>query len=299
MIRSFPIRVYFSAYYVCIWVTLGINTETKLRVAMTNFDDILFANRNRAYGAYVLRQTYRSTLSRAVLIGSALFLGGLQLPRLYALVKPEPNLFMTELTPENFKPDVPKDEPAVAPPPPAKLAPAIATVRNPIPEVVADAPDDVVDVATVDELQEATSGQTTQEGTGDVELILAPEAASGPTTAERAIETPEHHNEQIFIGVEQDPEFPGGLAALGRFLQQNIQYPMAAARANVSGRVFVSFTVNTDGSITDSQVLKGLGFGTDDEALRVLKAMPRWKPGRQSGRAVRVRYNLPISFTLE
>jgi protein TonB len=99
--------------------------------------------------------------------------------------------------------------------------------------------------------------------------------------------------------VEQQPEFPGGTAEMYKYLSKNIKYPSAASRANVSGRVFMSFVVNTDGSIQDVSVLKGLGFGCDEEAIRVVKAMPKWKPGKQSGRAVRVKYNLPINFQLE
>ena len=82
-------------------------------------------------------------------------------------------------------------------------------------------------------------------------------------------------------------------------MSKTLRYPRSAASAGVSGRVFVSFVVNTDGSLTDVAVLKGIGFGCDEEALRVVRQMPRWKPGKQSGRAVRVKYNLPISFALE
>ena len=118
------------------------------------------------------------------------------------------------------------------------------------------------------------------------------------------LDSPEAIEQQVplsesFTVVEQQPEFPGGTAALGQYLGKNLRYPAAAQRANISGRVFISFVVNTDGSIQDVQVLKGLGFGTDEEAQRVVKGMPKWRPGKQSGRPVRVKYNLPINFTLE
>ncbi len=100
----------------------------------------------------------------------------------------------------------------------------------------------------------------------------------------------------VYSVAEQQPEFPGGTRALVKFLRKNLNYPRSAASAGISGRVFVSFVINTDGSLTDVQVLKGIGFGCDEEAVRVMQKMPRWKPGKQSGRAVRVRYNLPISF---
>lgn len=265
---------------------------------MANFDDILFANRNQAYGAYALRQAYRHTLSRALVLGTLLFVGALQLPAVYSWVKPDKQTYMKEITLERVEQEKLPDEKIVVPPK-QEVAPAVATVKNVMPDVVADAPDEDPPVATVDELETATSGQSTQEGTGEAELILAPEAATGPTVIEKALEVDEPKEETPFIVVEQNPDFPGGQAGLREYLQRNLHYPAAASRASLMGKVYVSFVVNTDGSLTDIQLLKGIGYGCDEEALRVLKAMPRWKPGRQSGRAVRVKFSLPITFTLE
>ncbi|QKZ11200.1 TonB family protein [Spirosoma sp. KUDC1026] len=104
---------------------------------------------------------------------------------------------------------------------------------------------------------------------------------------------------EVYTVVEKQPEFPGGMKALGNYMEKNLKYPMPAQRANVSGRVFLSFIVTTDGEIKNVEVLKGLGFGTDEEALRVVAAMPRWTPGSQDGVPVNVKYNLPINFVLE
>ncbi|WP_138994659.1 TonB family protein [Larkinella sp. C7] len=106
-------------------------------------------------------------------------------------------------------------------------------------------------------------------------------------------------NGEIFTVVEKNPEFPGGMAGLTRFINENLRYPEAAQRAYVSGRVFLSFVINTDGSFQNIQILKGIGFGADEEAIRVIKAMPRWKPATQDGKPVRVKYNLPINFNLK
>ncbi|RCR69165.1 TonB family protein [Larkinella punicea] len=111
--------------------------------------------------------------------------------------------------------------------------------------------------------------------------------------------TAEQDKEGIFTVVEKNPEFPGGMQALSDFIAKNMQYPEAARRAHVSGKVFVRFVINTDGSFQDVQILKGIGFGADEETIRIIKAMPRWKPGTQDGKPVRVRYNLPIKFDLE
>lgn len=97
---------------------------------------------------------------------------------------------------------------------------------------------------------------------------------------------------------EVAPEFPGGLEALMRFLSTNIRYPVQARDQQIQGRVYLSFVVERDGSVSNITLLRGIGFGCDEEAVRVVGLMPNWKPGRQNGMPVRVFYNLPIKFTL-
>lgn len=104
--------------------------------------------------------------------------------------------------------------------------------------------------------------------------------------------------EEIFVGVESQPYFPGGEREMYKFLAMNINYPAAAARANVQGRVTLQFVIEKDGSVTQPKVLKGIGFGADEEAVRVVSSMPKWMPGIQNGRSVRVYYTIPIMFVL-
>lgn len=104
---------------------------------------------------------------------------------------------------------------------------------------------------------------------------------------------------EIFTVVENQPEFPGGMKELGAYLEKNLHYPESAQKVNAEGRVFVSFIVTKTGEISDVNILKGIGFGADEEAIRVVQNMPRWKPGSQSGQPVNVKYNLPIAFELE
>lgn len=104
-------------------------------------------------------------------------------------------------------------------------------------------------------------------------------------------------DEEVFTVVEKHPEFTGGMRALGEYLSANIHYPEAARASRVEGKVFVNFIVRKDGRITDVNVLKGLGFGCDEEAVRVISSMPNWRPGTQSGRPVNVKYNLPVLFS--
>lgn len=105
--------------------------------------------------------------------------------------------------------------------------------------------------------------------------------------------------EEIFLVVEQMPSFPGGEGEMYKYIGKNIEYPRMAKESGISGRVFVTFVVEKDGAVTDVQVLRGIGGGCDEEAVRVIKSMPKWKPGKQRGKAVRVQYRMPIKFTLQ
>ena len=103
----------------------------------------------------------------------------------------------------------------------------------------------------------------------------------------------------IFTVVESMPEFRGGMSELYPYLQKNMKYPVMAKESGIQGKVYVTFVVEKDGSITDVKVLRGIGGGCDEEAIRVVAAMPQWKPGKQRGKPVRVQYNLPVRFTLQ
>lgn len=103
----------------------------------------------------------------------------------------------------------------------------------------------------------------------------------------------------IFTVVESMPEFKGGMAKLYSYLGNNIKYPVMAKESGIQGKVYVTFVVERDGSITDVRVLRGIGGGCDEEAVRVVSGMPGWTPGKQRGKPVRVQYNLPVRFTLQ
>ncbi|GAB2795569.1 energy transducer TonB [Rhabdobacter roseus] len=263
-------------------------------------DEIVFANRNKAYGAYSLRQEYRGVVNRATIFGASIFILAMFAPTLIDkfLQSDDDQAVMVEVDLMNLPP--PPIDPAEPPPPPPPPIeqPKVNTVKFLPPEVKKDeeVPEETPP-PTVEELKEAVAAEVTVKGDPNAEeLIIAPEAVSpGRGTVVEAAPAPE----QIFTVVEQQPEYPGGAAEMYKYLSKHIKYPPAASRANISGKVFLTFVVNTDGSIQDVSVLKGLGFGCDEEAMRVVKTMPKWKPGKQSGRSVRVKFNLPISFTLE
>ncbi len=105
--------------------------------------------------------------------------------------------------------------------------------------------------------------------------------------------------DQVFQLVEVDPEFPGGMEALTKYLSENIKYPEQAKKDKIQGRVYISFVVEKDGSVADAKVLRGIGGGCDEEALRVVNAMPKWTPGKMRNTPVRVQFNLPVAFKLQ
>ncbi len=108
----------------------------------------------------------------------------------------------------------------------------------------------------------------------------------------------EPDSNQVLMLVEEMPVFPGGMPALSAYVGQHLQYPEEAKELRVEGLVLMQFVVGKDGSISDARVLRGIGYGCDEEALRVINTMPTWKPGQQGGMPVRVRFSLPIRFKL-
>lgn len=136
----------------------------------------------------------------------------------------------------------------------------------------------------------------------DEEFIVDVEATITTEVREfaqvRIAQEEEISEEVIFIVVEEWPTFPGGEEARLRFLSENIRYPQMAREAGIQGTVFLTFVVERDGSVTDVRIVRGIGGGCDEEAVRVVRNMPRWTPGRQRGQPVRVQFNMPIRFVL-
>ena len=113
------------------------------------------------------------------------------------------------------------------------------------------------------------------------------------------VEITKHDNDSVYNIVEEMPQFPGGEKALMDFVANNVKYPEEAKDNNISGRVFVGFVIEKDGSVNEVKILRGIGGGCDEEAVRVIKAMPKWKPGKQKGKPVRVHYTMPFMFKLQ
>ena len=130
-------------------------------------------------------------------------------------------------------------------------------------------------------------------------IIMALMALFGLTTVSAQKTVVAKKNQQVFDVVEKMPEYPGGQAALFEYLQKNVKYPADAEKKKVEGRVLVTFVVNTDGSITDIEVVRKAFPSLDAEAVRVISGMPKWIPGEQKGQKVRVKYTVPLNFRLK
>lgn len=270
-----------------------------LKTLMTaDYLDIIFLNRNKSYGGYELRKSYGKRVGKAVAILYSI-LAGLILygvlhtaaPAVATVIdKDKGAVVLTEYRPPVAPPVIPPPLPArpVQPQPQAK--PRTELFTKPV-ITNENVPDDK-QMAHTDALANAQAG-TGHSADGPDVLTDGPDikpAGGG------SILPPEKKNDIPVRWVEQLPEFKGDIVA---YLSGQVRYPQAARELNIQGRVVIEFVVNEEGNITNAHVVSGIGGGCDEEALRVINAMPAWKPGRQNGRAVKVYCTVPIVFTLQ
>ena len=161
--------------------------------------------------------------------------------------------------------------------------------KTPPPPPEAPKAEEIIEIAENDANVEETTIQASDETDKAVEVKYVPVE----------VEEEEVEEQQIFQVVEEMPEFPGGMGECMKWLGKNMKYPTISQENGVQGRVIVQFVVNRDGSIVDAVVARGVDPYLDKEALRVVGLMPKWKPGKQRGKAVRVKYTLPVMFRLQ
>ncbi|MDR6560832.1 MULTISPECIES: energy transducer TonB [unclassified Arcicella] len=277
-----------------------MENQTVLHEEDETLEDIVFQNRNKAYGAYLLRTGYHKSIKIALGIGIGLFCLAIAAPMILANIKHEER---TEVIADVIAcqlSEPPKDipiEPEQTPPPPEKTV-VHKTIAFMAPVIVED--DKVTELPPDQETlnnTDAKIGSVTQDGdTGEIPVDDPDKFKTGEGTAPVEVKA---EVETEFLSVEVMPEYAGGNAALAKFLQKNLRYPRNASDAGIGGKVYVQFVVGKDGNISNIDILKGLGFGCDEEAQRVIKLMPRWNPGKQSGRNVTVKFTLPIVFQLD
>jgi protein TonB len=180
----------------------------------------------------------------------------------------------------------PKEKPNENLPPPPPPPPKVDQVKF-VKPVVAKAEEVVEEIVVIKEIKDKTIGKETIKGDPDAELTVEPVGTGVAAVVE------EDNTVYNTAGIEVKPEFPGGMEKFYSFIQRNYQMP---DEEGLKGKVYVTFVVEKDGSLTDIKVLRDIGYGTGKEAVRVLKATPRWNPGEQNGKKVRCTFSLPISL---
>ena len=270
--------------------------------------DMVFAGKNKEYGAYQLRKgtSGRNIKALLILVIAAALVGGFLAWKVIEQKKAEEQqAYMEAMELANLQKQAKKEEKKKEPVKP-KIEPkkeipvARETQKFTAPVIKKD---ELVkeenQVKQMDKLDEKVAvGTENKEGTKDrlAEAVRSDIAVAAPPPPPAP--KPEVSN-KVFDVVEEMPHFPGGAAALQAFLSSNTKYPVVAQENGVQGRVIVSFVVERDGSITDVRVVRSVDPSLDREASRVVRSMPRWSPGKQNGSAVRVKYTVPVVFRLQ
>ena len=257
-----------------------------------DFDNIVFEDRNKAYGAYHLRKFYGNSVFIGFLISAFVISAGFSSPVIYKAwfaEEKEVDLGKTIVVEmETFEEEKPKEpEPEKIP----EKIPEVATVRNlelevkPDKEVKKEEPP-----PSEDEMKDKNSAEETKEGEkkNPIEDLPKTEPKKEEVTVLK-IET----------WAPEMPLFPGGPSEYNKYLKSHLEYSEVALSENIEGVVRVSFVVNVDGSISDVKIVQSLGYGLDEQALKVFRKMPKWKPARKGGREVPLRMTTPVTFTLE
>ena len=247
-----------------------------------SLEEIVFKTRNKEYGAYDLRKKYKKYTTIALVIGIFAILAAVAYPVIAAYIN-KSRIIIEDKSVGAEMLDIPKEELPPPPPPPPPPPDVVQQQRFVAPVVTTDS------VETQMITQDDLSTKPTE----------APSAEEIKVEEVKEQVIQQEAPKEIFTVVEEQPGYPGGDEARIKYLQENIKYPDEAKELGVQGKVFVTFVVEVDGSISDVRVLRGIGAGCDEEAIRVVRNMPRWVPGKQRGVPVRVQFNLPIKFTLQ
>jgi len=277
--------------------------NSSINVYKTEWLDLVFADRNKNYGAYELRSKSSKIMTKSLLISAGLFLLVGFSPLIYSKMFPT---MVEKVAPprvvdlSNVIHDMKKKvEPEKKIEPPKAEPVKVKTVNMTSNIVVVDKPE-IKDPPTMKEIENAVVSNVTQDGEIKPNLSLITPSANGNGNGLGKEEGEGENSNEVkeISGVDEYPEFAGGMKAFTKYMERNLRYPSRAQEDGIQGKVFVSFVVEKDGSITDVKVLRGIGFGCDEEAMKVIKKSPLWKPGKNKGIPVRVRYNMPINFNL-
>jgi periplasmic protein TonB len=266
-----------------------------LNFSNNNLDEVVFEHRNKAYGAYAIRKMYPEHLNKSMFLTIAPILMALVIAIIHSLLKPipyAPKPIVAEVKIQDKIKDI------------VELSKGFTYVfDNPLAGFEIEVDKKVKPKVKEPLLPEPIPMRPISTGlTGNLNVpqigTLGLGGAGGTASGSNAGTATEGGNTIIEFIAEKMPEFPGGQAAMYEFISRNLQYPRQAIENSISGKVVISFVIMPNGAVEMSNIEKGIGFGCDDEALRVVKEMPIWLPAEQNGRKVPVRMFLPVVFRL-
>lgn len=276
---------------------------SKVDLIDNSWVELVFENKNKAYGAYQLRKETGKRNVKAMIIVFATIAAIIvaawakvaienAMPKKVAI---ETDVELSKLA-QKKEAKVERKEPVKVEMEQKVVEKVKSSVKFTAPEIKKDE-----DVKPEDELKSQDDLAKTNTAIGSFDVKGNDEAEGEVLKAKEVIadEKPKEEETKVFDVVEQMPQFPGGQQALFEYLSKNIKYPVIAEENGVQGRVIVTFVVERDGSITDVKVVKSVDPSLDKEAQRVIKSMPHWIPGKQNGSAVRVKYTVPVIFRLQ
>lgn len=266
-----------------------------------SMDDIIFENRNQAYGAFQLRRDYDSHMTQGMILAILLALLVVNGPAIIRLLQgniPEVNTIIEDHTinilqtePNIYIPPPPA-QPVTIPPSPKEQLKAM------LPTVVED--DEIIEEVPPPLKEEVFQPLSNGTGTGE-EMIDDPDGTLNGHGSEigNQITINEVVQEETYTYVQQMPVFPGGQEAMYKYIYDRFKYPAIAKENGISGRILIQFVVTKEGAIEDVRIVQGIGGGCDEQAAMVIRDMPKWNPGKHNGKAVNVSFILPLKLVLQ
>ena len=281
----------------------------EINLSSREWCDLVFEGKNKDFGAYVIRTESTERHNKAVLwtlIGAIIF--GLIT---FAYVKANQyleerrlaDMIEQKVVPGEFAPEDEEPEPEkeiLEPEKPEVIEDVLSSVKVTELQIVEDdqvRPEDEILSQDEKEASDKVFSQTNVDNGQDDRMNF--QTAVNEVVVEKPVETPKEVTQEVFTSVEQMPQFPGGDEALMKFLSSHINYPPMAAENNVQGKVILQFVVGKDGRVGEVKIARSVDKDLDKEAMRVVKSLPKFIPGRQNGQAVPVWYSLPVSFKLQ
>ena len=265
----------------------------KIDLTSLEWREIIFQGKNKEYGAYQLRGDSNKRHNISMIIITVVALVGFSLPKLIELATPKQKEVMTEVTSlsaldkAEVKNDIKKVEP-VEPPPPLK-----SSIKFTAPVIKKD--EEVTDENEIKSQQELTDAKSAI----SIADVKGNDEVNGQDIADIKENVTQEVEEKVWEVIEQMPQFPGGESELLSFIAKSIRYPVIAQENGIQGRVILRFVVSKTGVVSNVEVLRSLDSACDKEAVRVVKTLPNWIPGKQNGVTVPVYYTLPITFRLQ